>query len=166
MKMIPIEKITSLLLLSLVGFMIAYPALPIGRVSVEVEVEPLKEIALMELRLGELSIHHYGARENNGRFMLVKDAAVKASSSNPEIHRYEARIPYGSYDEIRIEFSEAKAYRDGEPLQLDVSRDVLEENLTLTLWGEAQLKIKLHMNEEEILANHTLYVDVEVIGLR
>ncbi|MBS7645433.1 MAG: hypothetical protein QXR65_02580 [Candidatus Bathyarchaeia archaeon] len=161
-----VGKVASILLLSLVAVVAVYPALPMGQVDLEVEVEPLKEVPLMELKLGELYVHHYGARENNGRFTLIEDVAIKASSLNPETHRYVARIPYGSYDEIRMEFSEAKAHIGGETLELDVSRGIFEENLTLDLRGEAHLKVVLHIDEGKALANHTLSMDVEVISLK
>ncbi|MEM2123499.1 MAG: hypothetical protein QXE79_07680 [Candidatus Bathyarchaeia archaeon] len=164
--MASMERIASLILLSLIAVMIVYPGLTLSQVSIEVEIESLEGVSLIELRLDELSIHHYGAGENNGRFPLIKEALVKTSGPNPEPYRCEAAIPYGSYDEIKMEISEAKVWVEGDEIRLDINQRVYEKNFSLTLSGEAYLKVKLIIDEGEILSNHVLSMDLEVASFK
>lgn len=164
--MASMERIASLILLSIILAVIVYPALPTSRVSVEIELKPLEEVSIIELRLGELSVHHYGARENNGRFSLLKEAVIKTSGRTPMPYHYTARIPYGSYDKIGLELLDAKIYVDGDEKPLDIRQGVIEKNFTVNLRDEAYLKVELDIDEGALLANHTLSMEIKVRSLK
>lgn len=154
------EKAASLVLFLLIIATIVYPALQTSQVSVEVKVEPLTEINGLELNL-ELSLHHYGARRHNGKIPVIK-APIKTSKEDLTPYHYVAKIPSGTYDQLIMKFSDAKAYINHDEIQLNINQKTIEKPIILE--GGSHLKISLHINEE-LIANHTISINVEVNAL-
>lgn len=165
MTSIDIEKPISLILLLLVIATIIYPALPVSLVSVEIEAKPLTEANSLELRIEELSLHHYGARKYNGKIPIIKEEILKTFKGRSIPYRYVTRIPSGAYDQLIIKFSDAKAYIDDEEIQPDISQKTVEKNVTILLEENSHLKISLQIDEGEFITNRTISINVEVNAL-
>ena len=74
-----------------------------------------------------------------------------------------AKIPSGTYDQLIMKFSDAKAYINHDEIQLNINQKTIEKPIILE--GGSHLKISLHINEEELIANHTISINVEVNAL-
>jgi len=157
------EKAASLLFFLLIIIMAVYPALPISQISIEVEIEPSTKINILELKLEELSLHHYGARKHNGKIPVIKEVTIKTSKGDLTPYYYVAKIPSGAYDQLIMKFSDAKAYINHDEIQLDINQKTIEKRITLE--GGSHLEISLHIDEEELIANHTISINVEVNAL-
>ena len=162
-----IRRLSSIILLLVVFYVVFYPSFVYGSLDVKLIFENTSDTEQFIVLMDELRVHSKGASNDSGWFQLYIEKKP-LDISKPENYKYiltqDSRLPVGDYDQISLSLKDSFIGINGSPIQIMIhSPIIVQSDFSISTETPKDLTLLLRIDMENTIEQKKLMF--ETIGL-